>query len=123
MDTLTKELGLGEHWIGTYILDPDGTPVPEPDILKWGAWMELADRSVAQDELLGDVRVSTVFLGLDQAFHFHFMLGFPSLHRPQLWETMIFGGPHDRYQERYTSREQAIEGHAVALKLARDELV
>jgi hypothetical protein len=30
---------------------------------------------------------------------------------------MIFGGEHDQYQERYSSYEDALEGHQVALNL------
>jgi hypothetical protein len=33
---------------------------------------------------------------------------------------MIFGGPHDGYQERYTSYGDAVEGHKVALALAKE---
>ena len=55
-----------------YVLDAGGEPVPEPDLLRWGAWFETADRHVA-DTTLTDadgnaVRVSTVFLGLDHRF-------------------------------------------------------
>lgn len=46
-------------------------------------------------DLPGAVRVSTVFLGLDH---------FGRVGEPVLWETMIFGGAHDGYQARYTSR-------------------
>jgi len=96
-------------WIGQYILNADGDPVPCDNILEWGKWMETADRHVADDELDGGVRVSTVFLGLDHAFH-----GPP----PILWETMVFGGPHDQYMDRYSSREAAIEGHKRVVQMA-----
>ena len=65
---------------------------------------------VAKDEE-GEVMVSTVF-------------SHGICHRwgdegdPVLWETMIFGGEHDQYQERYTSYEDALEGHKAAVKLA-----
>jgi len=40
-----------------------------------------------------------------------------------LWETMIFGGPNDQeYQERYTSYEDAVEGHKVAVQIAINSL-
>ena len=60
------------------------------------------------DELPGNVVVSTVFLGID-----HCMTGGP----PVLFETMIFGGVHADYQERYTTYADALEGHARALTL------
>jgi len=57
--------------------------------------------------------VSTVFLGVDQHFRNH--------GPPILWETKIFGGPHDGYREKYSSREAALAGHHTALKLARGD--
>lgn len=99
-----------------YILNDEGEPVPEPDLMKWGAWFEpnRARRIVRQDDV-GDILVSTVFLALD---HDHSLQG-----PPILWETMIFGGPHDQYQERYTSKDAALEGHAKALALAQQKEV
>ena len=38
---------------------------------------------------------------------------------PLLFETMIFGGPHDGYQERYTFWDEAEAGHAKALGMVR----
>lgn len=74
---------------GRYIL-VGHEPVLEPDLDKWAAWIEKAERHVG-DTMIGDSRVSTVFLGLDHSF------GNGS---PVLWETMIFGGPLDQEQER-----------------------
>jgi hypothetical protein len=51
-----------------------------------------------------------VFLGVDHAH-----LGGP----PVLWETMIFGFENDEYQERYTSKADALAGHARAAAIAR----
>ena len=69
----------------------------------WGRWFETADRRVARDERDGVV-VSTVFLGLNHAF---------GPRRPLLFETMIFGGPHDQDQARYSTWAEATAGHAV----------
>ena len=91
-----------------YTLDADGRPVPCEDIMEWGRWMETGERVTALTEFDGG-KVSTVFLGLDHSFDHG---------EPVLWETMIFGGPHDGYQNRYTSREAAVRGHAVAVQLA-----
>lgn len=105
---------------GQYILDKDGNPVPEPDLIRWALWLEFShlaldksNRIVAQDEILG-VRVSTVFLGLDY--------GHPRdrPHKPILWETMIFRGPHDGYCRRYTSRADAEQGHREAIELVKN---
>jgi hypothetical protein len=92
-----------------YILDAQGHPVLCDDVFVWDLWLYVNDdaRRVGLDER-DDVRVSTVFLGLDHAF-----VSGP----PVLWETMVFGGEHDGYQERYTSRESAEHGHAKAVRM------
>ncbi len=94
---------------GQYILNAAGEPEVAHDLLAWARWMETAERHVALD-VIGDVRVSTVFLGLDHAF------GGPV---PVLWETMIFGGEHDGYCDRYVSRDDALVGHATAVRMIR----
>lgn len=89
-----------------YRLDVDGkTPIPCPDLMAWAKWLETSPRIVQRD-IVGDVRVSTVFLGLDYSF---------GDGPPLLWETMIFGGEHDQYQDRYSSHADALVGHARAL--------
>jgi len=93
-----------------YILK-NGEPVPEPDFLTWMTWMEGAEENhcVAWTEI-GDVKVSTIFLGLDHS------LGGGG---PVLFETMIFGGEHDEYQERYRTLEEAMIGHERAVNLVK----
>lgn len=95
-----------------FILDGNGNPVAAPDLLTWAAWCENADRHVAKD-VVGDVLVSTVFLALDHSW---------GDGPPQLYETMIFGGQHDEYQERYATKEAALAGHDSALAMVRDSL-
>lgn len=112
--------------IDRYILNEDGEPVPEPDLLAWGRWLETADRQLAED-FVGAVRVSTVFLGIDHRFH--------GEGPPIVWETMVFGAPEPMVllgrermlspdmgetfdslgQRRYASRAAALAGHAEAL--------
>jgi hypothetical protein len=94
-----------------YILEGH-EPVPEPDLMKWGRWMETAERHVAFTNLDG-VRVSTVFLGLDH----NFMEGGP----PLLFETMIFEGPHDQYQTRCSTWAQAVIMHQRAVSKAMED--
>lgn len=90
-----------------YILEGK-TPKPAT-LMEWAKWFEKADRHVAQD-IIGDIRISTVFLGLDHSFG-----GGP----PLLFETMIFGGPHDQYQTRASTWDEAERHHADALALVR----
>lgn len=96
-----------------YILNEYGEPTPCNDLLAWGRWMQAAERHVAKDQISDDVSVSTVFLGLDHSFGGGV---------PILYETMIFGGPHDQYQDRYATKEEALAGHAVAVELAKSPL-
>ena len=100
-----------------YILDNNHKLVTSTGI-ESSKWMEENPKrkTVGYDELTDlngdDVRVSTVFLGLD-----HSWLGYG---KPILWETMIFGGQNDQaYQERYASYEQALEGHQKAINFIK----
>lgn len=104
--------------VGFYVLDPKGNPVPEPDVRKWAAWFEENDRTVVLD-VIGEATISTVFLGID---HNHLSFLWPERGPPILWETVIFGGLHDQYQERYASRDAAVAGHQKALKMAKEGL-
>ena len=95
-----------------YILDNNNKPVPKPT-MEAAEWMEenLERKKVAYDELKDlngdDIRVSTVFLGLDHSWNSKELV---------LWETMIFGGEYDQgYQKRYTTYEHALKGHQEAI--------
>jgi hypothetical protein len=96
------------HWeLGLYVLD-GRTPRRVDSVYEWGWWMQTCDRRVAVD-WVGTVRVSTVFLGID---HSH------GSGPPLLFETMIFDGEHDQYQDRCATWEEAELMHAEALQLA-----
>ena len=82
--------------------------------MAWGRWCD-EHYLVAASQPTRGVTVSTVFLGLDHSF-------VPGS-APVLWETMIFGGDDDGYQERYTSRAAAVAGHTRAEAIARGERV
>jgi len=96
---------------GTYILDGEEPKLVE-DVLEWARWYEIADRYVAKTVLPNGTRVSTVFLGIDHSF---------TDGKPILFETMIFGGRHDGYQERYATWEEAEAGHKQTLLIAREK--
>jgi len=84
-----------------YILDGQEAVI-EPDLHKWGIWFQTADRHVASDKI-DKIRVSTVFLGLDHSF---------DEGPPQLFETMVFGGPLADEMDRYATWAEAKSGHA-----------
>lgn len=83
-----------------YVLDGRRV-VPTDDIHEWGRMFDSEDRRVAHDQV-GDAEVSTVFLGIDHDF-----FGGP----PLLFETMVFGGEHDQFTERYSTWDEAETGH------------
>lgn len=96
-----------------YILNEAGDPVPEPDVITWARWFEVhnSDRVVAFTELPNGVSVSTVFLALDH--------GMGGNGDPLLFETMIFNGPLDETQHRYTTRAAALKGHEYYVRMAK----
>jgi trimethylamine:corrinoid methyltransferase-like protein len=84
-------------------------PVLCEDVLEWGRWFETADKRVAIDTI-GNVQVSTVFLGLDHNF---------GRGEPLLFETMVFMGPLNEEMDRYPTWEAAEAGHAVMVERVR----
>lgn len=51
---------------------------------------------------VGESRVSTVWLGMDHGYDEGL---------PVIFETMIFGGEHDEFCQRYTAETEAFAGH------------
>jgi hypothetical protein len=76
------------------------------DVIEWGMLFDREKRGIAFNRV-GDVEISTVFLGLDHSF---------TGGEPVLFETMVFGGEHEGFCERYTTKEKAVEGHNRVLK-------
>lgn len=99
-----------------YLLDKNGQPYKEKDLLTWAQEFEAMERHLAVDIIKlqkGSLRVSTVFLGIDHSF---------GGQEPVLWETMVFASTSatrlpaglddiDEDCERYSSRAAALEGH------------
>lgn len=97
-----------------YILDENNKPI-RSTIVDYGKWLqENPEKKVVKQEDIDDIRISTVFLGLDHAWPKDNV-------KPLLWETMIFGGEHDQYMDRYTSYEDALKGHQIALNLVNKQ--
>ena len=97
---------------GHWILDENGDPVPEPDLLIWAEWFEHGDRRrVAWTEISPHMAVSTIFLGLDH--------NFARAGPPILWETMTFRNGKGADMRRYASRFAAIAGHEVMVAAMR----
>ena len=113
-----------------YILDENGDPIPCEDLIEWSRWIEKNPdkRRIEQTDIgvpawlyylrrLLQIKrrepcfVSTIFLGLNHNYE-------PD-GPPLLFETMIFGGKHDNYCQRYSTKKDALIGHKKAVKLAR----
>lgn len=91
-----------------YTLAADGqTPVACKDVIEWAKFFEDSRRRIIKQDYFGNVMVSTVFLGIDHNF---FGDG-----PPVLWETMIFGGVDDGWQERSFSHKMALSVHDLAV--------
>lgn len=82
-------------------------------MMEWARWLETHhdERVVEKTALLhpkhGSVLISTVFLGLDH--------NFTQEGPPLIFETMIFGGKLDQYQDRCSTWDEAIAMHAKAI--------
>lgn len=92
-----------------YILDDDDNPIAVSNVIEWAKWFDRAYRHIGYDNI-GDASVSTVFLGLN-----HNYFG----GKPLLYETMILGGKHDKYQEQYSTKQEAMAGHQKAIELVK----
>ncbi len=88
-----------------YKLNEDKSISEVLDVVYWGKNME--KRWQVKKEV-DNILVSTVFLGIDHNWNEG---------PPILFETMIFGGEHDQYQERCATYEEALEMHKVACEL------
>ncbi len=95
------------YWIET----PEGgvRPSSMQEIARLNAenptWRRVADDREGEPDS-DEVIVSTVFMYIDHSFRDD-----PNA-APVLYETMVFGGKDDQYQQRYCTREQALIGHA-----------
>jgi len=93
----------------TYILEGHNAVI-EPDLTKWVEWFRTANRTVKKSTgkvslnggSVGNIVISTVFLGIDHAF---------TEDKPLLFETMVFGGLLDQEYERCSTWEAAEQMH------------
>lgn len=116
---------------GKYTLDENGEPKPCTDFLEWARWLEdegqtrvLKQTYFPENTEAPTIKVSTVFLGMDHGFNEYLAeaLNLPKP-PPVLWETMIFGGDEDMYQDRYSSKQDALRGHDEACELVKASLL
>jgi len=100
---------------GHYILE--GREPKAVPLLVWAEWFETANRHIGDTSIPNkpdnDIRVSTVFLGLN----YNYGDG-----PPLLFETMVFGGKLDQEQWRYSTYAEAEKGHDEAVQKATNAL-
>jgi len=85
-----------------YILDENKKPVKCENFMDYANWSaDIKNRIVEQTDI-GNVKVSTVFLGLDHSFVKGVII---------LFETMVFNGKLDQFQQRYQTWDEAKKGH------------
>jgi hypothetical protein len=96
---MAKRLEEIEAGPNLYVLDGK-TPRRAADILEWGRTFCGPEKFLARDAV-GGVTVSTIFLGIASNI----------FGPPLLFETMVFGGQHDRAQNRYETYDEALAGH------------
>lgn len=87
--------------------DRAGRPLKSYQDADWS----IEGQRVARTELFGGVMVSTVHLVLDHQY---------GDGPPLIFETMVFGGPLDQMQERYSTEEQALQGHVKMVLRAQE---
>lgn len=89
--------------------DRDGIPISAERFyeLKWGADGAISDYAIVGRDRVGDVEISTVWLGLNHSFT-------PGS-RPVIFETMLCGGDHDQECVRYRALAEAQAGHAAVV--------
>jgi len=97
------------------VLDEDGNVVPAT-MLEWSTWSQAnrVHRVIEQTFLEGNIKVSTVFLGLNHGWE-------PG--KPHWFETMIFGPENTDemdYCERFATLKEARAGHQSAIVWAKE---
>ena len=89
--------------------------IPEAcsDTLRWARWFEDVEKRRIAQELVGDIWVSTVFLGIDHGWN---------KKTPILFETMCFTDKESADSlpfNRYATWDEAMAGHATAVMICR----
>lgn len=92
--------------------DRDGRVIT---LMEWVHKFETDDEKIVQQTRGEDgTLVSTVWLGINHNW---------GKGPPLIFETMVFGGDHDGYQERHSTETEAIEGHEEACQLVFGRVV
>ncbi len=98
-----------------YFLNEDHSAT-QCDFMVWAKQFEemsKADTRHVAEDMINGYHISTVWLGLDHNYY-----GGP----PLIFETMVFHGDSsgDIYMDRYTTWDQAVDGHKKAIQWVLD---
>jgi hypothetical protein len=85
---------------GAFYYDRQGRPIRRE--LAMELFGRRSQERIVSKTKVGEAEVSTVHLVLDHGF---------GEGPPIIFETMIFGGPYDQWQDRYSTEAAAIAGH------------
>lgn len=97
----------------SYLLDENNVPY-EVTLEDYAKGITPDIKRVALDYVNDSIKISTVFLGWDHSFM--------EESAPILFETMIFGGEFDDFQRRYTTYNEALQGHTEAVEMVKQSL-
>lgn len=92
-----------------YILE--GKNIVPCDMFTWAKFFENSKNRTICVEEINNIKISTVFLGLDHGWGSDI---------PVLFETMVFGGALDGEMERYHTYDEAEEGHKKMVDRVRE---
>ena len=98
----------------SYLLDENNVPY-EVTLEDYAKGITPDIKRVALDYVNDSIKISTVFLGWDHSFM--------EESTPILFETMVFGGEYDEFQRRYTTYNEALQGHNEAVEMVKQSLI
>lgn len=91
----------------------DKKPVRVHNRITWTKWFDKIENCRVANTEVGEVSISTVFLGISHSL--------PN-DSPILFETMIFGGEHNGFQNRYRTYAGAEYGHSKAVQVVLESI-
>lgn len=96
--------------LGHWMLNAKHEPV-RCTMKQWAVFFENIENRQVEETKIDDVRISTVFLGLDH--------NWSDQGSPILFETMVFGGEHHDYMDRCCTWDEALKMHKRAVWIVR----
>jgi hypothetical protein len=102
-EALLRQMNEAFARIRAYVLDENYRPVRCRDIMAWGCCMRDPRRIIGATGN-DQIYVSTVFLGFDHGRG-------SDVEKPIVFETMVFRGDEGEIYARYSTWEEAEEGH------------